>query len=219
MLVGVPVLVEHVVAHDEANGAVRQFIVDQHAFLMVARRQFQHFTHGYADFRVEAFVFYPAVNLGPFVPTETTTDEQRMPCFGKQGRLAVRDLASGKPLAVVVVLRLGRALQRTIGNPNRPLAGQVGLSHHTRSIERILPAQHSNLDPFTGQRHEQLANARGVAIADKIHRRLKAPTDDINGLFGLSNGQVHGLEGFLAIDQGHVTGRYRVVFGVADEPG
>ena len=37
VLVSVPVLVEHVVAHDKANSTVRQFIVDQHGFLMVRR--------------------------------------------------------------------------------------------------------------------------------------------------------------------------------------
>lgn len=206
-------------AHDETHGAIGQFVVDQHRLLMVRGGEFQGLAHLAADVRVEAFIFYPMGNFSPFLPTEAAADERWQAVRDLLRRLVVRDRTAGKPLAVFGVLRLGGALQRPIGNTNRAFAGQVGLAAQPRQIEGHFPAQQPHLDAFFGLGQEQLTDARRLAIADEVHRRLETPADDVDGFLGPRNGLVHGPEGFLAVDQRLIGSAHRVVFGVAHVPG
>ncbi|MNQ79623.1 hypothetical protein D3C85_945740 [compost metagenome] len=218
---GVPVFVEHVVAHDEADGAFREFVVDQHGLLVVRRGKFQGLAHLRADVRVEAFILHPVGNFSPFLPTETTTDECWQAVRDLLRRFVACDRTAGKPLAVFGILRLGGALQRPIGDTQRAFAGQVGFAAHPRQIEGHFPTQYPDLDAWLGPGlgQEEFTDARRRAVADEKHRRLEPPADDVDGLFGCRDGLVHGFEGFLAVDQRLIGSAYRMVFGVAYVPG
>ncbi|MNO30762.1 hypothetical protein D3C76_207070 [compost metagenome] len=218
MRVGVPVLVEHVVAHDETDGTVRQGVVDQHALLMVSGRNPQDVARAGADMRIEAVVLHLVGDFGAFEPGKTPADEQRTPAVCAPRGLAVGNLAGGEPLPIEVILRLGRALQGAVAQTQRALAGQVRLTHHAGGIERHLPAQNPHLHALAGFGQQQLTNARRTAITDEIHRGLEAPADDVDRFPRCGDGQVHGAERFLAIDQRLVAGRHRVVLRIADEP-
>ncbi|MNE34221.1 hypothetical protein D3C80_1279340 [compost metagenome] len=150
MRVGVPVLVEHVVAHDETDGTVRQGVVDQHALLMVSGRNPQDVARAGADMRIEAVVLHLVGDFGAFEPGKTPADEQRTPAVCAPRGLAVGNLAGGEPLPIEVILRLGRALQGAVAQTQRALAGQVRLTHHAGGIERHLPAQYTHLHALAG---------------------------------------------------------------------
>ena len=123
MVVGVPVLVEHVVAHDEPNGAVRHFEVDQHGFLMVRRGRCQGKARGATDLRIETRAPHLMFDFRSFIEVEAATDKHRQPQRALLGCFVVRDRTLGKPLSVVGILVIRGRLQRPVVDSVRAFAG------------------------------------------------------------------------------------------------
>ncbi|MNO81074.1 hypothetical protein D3C76_723000 [compost metagenome] len=146
MGIGVPVLIEHVVAHDETDGTIRQFEVDQHGFLMMRGGRFQEEARSPTDLRIETRASHLMGDFRSFVNIETTTDKHWPLESTTFHRLVTLDRKFGKPLAVIVVLRLGGALQGPVVDGERAFAGQVGFTRQAGSIERRLPPQYPHLD-------------------------------------------------------------------------
>ncbi|MNN10300.1 hypothetical protein D3C81_1232200 [compost metagenome] len=186
MVIGVPVLVEHVVAHDETDGTVRQFIIDKNGFLMMGRCRRQDELRGGADLRVETFVFRLMGYFGPFKHAETATDEHRSTA-SRQMRSGhvVGKRTVGKPLAVISILLIHGGLQLPVVVSEWAFTGQVGFSGFASGIEWHFPPQYPHLDAFSRHGHQQFTDTRRYSIADEIHRRLKAPADDVDSCLGL----------------------------------
>ncbi|MNF51423.1 hypothetical protein D3C85_1022180 [compost metagenome] len=206
--------------HDKSDGAVRLFIVDQDCLLMVGRGDGHRAQRAVTEMRVEAFILGLIGNFSSFIHTETATDKYRHITSHSHRRCQViGERTSGKPLPILGILVIGGGLQRPICDTVRAFAGQVGFAPCPSSIKRRLPTQHPNLDPFPGFDHQQLTDARRTAVTDEEHRRLKTPTDDIDGFSGFRDSQMHGLEGFFTIDQWLIGSHRWRVFGVLHVPG
>ncbi|MCY1225890.1 hypothetical protein D9M72_381010 [compost metagenome] len=218
MLVGIPVFIEQVVAHDEADGLLRQLVVDQDALLMVRDRA----CHGGDCPRGERWIetAEPELmnDLCAFGQAETTADEQWATGFGQGTRLPIGHRAVGKPLTIIGVLLLGGRLPGPLGKST--FARQVGFAGEPGRVQRHFPTEDAYLHALVGFLLEQFADTAVVAaIANEMHGRLEPPADDVDRTLGTGNGLVHCAEGLFAIDQGLVGGRPWPVLGIADEPG
>lgn len=218
MPIGIPVLIEHVVPHDETDGDLRLLIIDQYGLLVVGHGGRHHALGFQTELPVQGILVDVPENPVAFRRRESTADEQRNPSVGHRRCFLIANRTISEPLSIVGILLFGRTLQSLVLDTQIALAGQVRLPAGTCTVERKLPTQDAYPHPFPGFASEQLAYAGGVAVADEIHRRLKAPTADINRFPGLGNGLVHGPERLFAVDQGLEGCLDRVVFGVLHEP-